>query len=346
MNQISSRFSKLSALCLLPLCSLASYSNDSVDYYAQRAYEAELIELQDKSELCQMLSDRGCSLLEYVFTPDVDKKQLDFSDKKLLGEVMNITPEAAADVRYIDGDDLRRKVVRNSAISLGVSIAVAYESNRYNKLWESYSDFYDRVMRFDVLMMGSDAGQIIVPAIISQVDNYSATIEQGRTFRAAGKVYRIVEQPYFDYQPPSWRSYLNLSFDSPKIPPPSVLPKNKVEVEIFRTYLVKGFVAGVDVVEQRAEVAYEKMVGDFNGMALYHVLLDYEMVSMPVIETNYSAVAINGKGDEMSLDDTIMRISVHPRLDGDRNKWRALSALKDMDLNIMGSEFLEGYYSE
>jgi defect-in-organelle-trafficking protein DotC len=194
-------------------------------------------------------------------------------------------------------------------------------------------------MRFDILMLDSDVGQIIVPAVINQVNNYSTTIEQGRTFRAAGKVYRIAEQPYFVNQPPNWRSYLNLNYDQPKIPSPSVLPKNEREIEIFKTYLVKGFITGINVVEQRAEVAYEKMVADFDGMSLYHVLLDYEMVSMPNIETNYSAVAVNRKGDEMSIDDTIMRITIHPRLDGNRDKWKALSALNEFDLNIMDSNF-------
>lgn len=326
---LSSIFLSLSTLAL---------EDSSVDYYSQKAFEAELNELQGEAEICKVLSDRGCTLLEYVFTPNLKKKQLDVSDKQLLGEVMKISPEDARNIKHVAGSDIRQRVVRNAAISLGVSIAVAYESSRYNQMWNSRSGFYDGLMRFDALMMDSDAGQIIVPAIISQVDNYSATIEQGRTFRAAGKIYKIVSQPYFDYQPPNWRNYLSLKYDQPKIPPPSVLPKNDAELEVFRTFLVKGFVTGVEVVEQRAEVAYEKMISDFKGMTLYHILLDYEMVSMPLVESDYSAVAINGSGDEMSIDDTIMRIKIHPRLDGDRDRWKALSVLQSFNLNPMESE--------
>ena len=62
------------------------------------------------------------------------------------------------------------------------------------------------------------------------------------------------------------------------------------------------------------------------------------MVSMPLVESDYSAVAINGSGDEMSIDDTIMRIKIHPRLDGDRDRWKALSVLQSFNLNPMESE--------
>jgi defect-in-organelle-trafficking protein DotC len=311
--------------------STSIYADSEIDAYAESAREQQKKELAEHSELCSVLTAEACQMMEFVLSPNLKEQVLDGSDRLLLAQVMSLSPEALQNAEGAVENAARRKSVRNAGTTLGHSMGVAHESSRYNRLWEETAGLLDEAVPFHVLMMDSPYATNILPPVISQSIQYSATIEEGRTFRAAGKIYRIEKQPKFRRSAPTWRDYLKLQYKKPVMPPRSLLPANAQERDLFGVALIRGYIAGIETAKYRAKAAYNSLETDFNGMVLYHLLLSYEMVTRPIIDTNYNAVAVNALGNEMAIDDLIMRIKVLPRLEGNKNKWRALPILEEFE---------------
>lgn len=307
------------------------YADVDIDAYAMAAKVEQEKELAQHSELCSVLTTEACQMMEFVLSPEMKEQVLDGNDRLLLSQVMSLSPEAIRNVEGAVENASRRKAVRNAGTTLGHSMGVAHESSRYNRLWEETSGLLDEAVRFDVLMMESPYATNILPPVISQRVSYTATIEEGRTFRAAGKIYRIEKQPKFRRSAPTWRDYLKLKYKKPVMPPRGLLPANTQERDLFGVALIRGYIAGIETARYRAKAAYNSLENDFNGMVLYHLLLSYQMITKPIIDTNYNAVAVNAVGNEMALDDLIMRIKVLPRLEGNSNKWRALPILEEFE---------------
>jgi defect-in-organelle-trafficking protein DotC len=292
-----------------------------------------------KPNICNVISAKACSILHEIKDVDFEFNELDGEDRILLSEAMAMSVEDVQSYRAQVVSNKRRNIISSVALQLGVSVGVARESTYYNRLWEKNSWLYDQTVRFDALMLNSDFARNIVPAVISLASSYSTIGNDGKTFRAAGKIYTIKIQPRFTETTPSWRDYLHLGFEAPLIPSTALLPVNNAEKKIFNVNLVKGYWSGIKLAESRAKVAYARLASDFNGMIRYHLMLSYKMISKPIVTSTYSPVSINVNRDEMALDDSILHINVEPMFNSDLSEWKALPLIHDFPFGNVTSQY-------
>ena len=291
--------------------------------------EQERIDATRLSNLCGFLSKEACSLLSPSLVGEADVALLTGEDRALLEEVLSVTPvdmETKSDVI----PDSRLAHLRQAGMTWGVQIGMAAEASRFNRLWEKQSALLDRAVNFETLMVEYGAGRSIIPPVVLRLEDSQRVDAGGRTFRVAGVVYRILEQPRFSVEPPSWREYLKFQITRPDAPVSSLMPQSSSEAEYWRNMVVRGFLQGVKTTRQRVDARYRKLRRDYIGMVTYHILRQYEMISSPVIDLQQTPVIANKDGSMMAIDDTVAVLSVTPRLNSRRNMWSLYPQLKEL----------------
>jgi defect-in-organelle-trafficking protein DotC len=320
-------------------------TNDDLEEYKVKAKAEEYRALLDNPDLCEVLSSAGCAAIAKIPRFKLESQILGENDYGILSDLMSLTPERSKEgMAKIIGEP-RKLILRNSGLSLGVQVGIAVESSRYNRLWSKGSKLMDRGVDFRSMLIDDGTGKNILPPVLKALGDSRQIGAGGRVFRVAGQVYRVVEPPKFILEAPTWREYLSLPVPKPSIPPASVLPITEEEVEYWRTSLVRGYVKGVATTNKRVKAKYRRLERDFTGMALYHLMREYNMISEPKISRTHNAVLSTENGSVLALDDSILVLSVEPKLNSIRSNWEAypqlkkFSAKKDEYLDSVGELF-------
>ena len=69
-------------------------------------------------------------------------------------------------------------------------------------------------------------GQVVPPVI--EESRLSFNIANNNEIRLADKEIKIIKQARFVTTPPTWRDYIFISYQKPKVPSLAILPHNKV----------------------------------------------------------------------------------------------------------------------
>ncbi|MEY8198503.1 MAG: type IV secretory system conjugative DNA transfer family protein [Colwellia sp.] len=303
-------------------------NNDDVETYKSQAKIEEYKSLLNNPDLCEVLSDEGCLAISQIPKFNIQEKNLDRRDYMILGDLMSLTPEKSEEGMAKILGEPRKLILRNSALSLGVQVGISVESARYNVLWNKYSEVLDRGVNFTPLLIDDGTGRNILPPVVLSLGDSRQIGSGGRVFRIADQVYRVVKQPVFVLEPPTWRSYLTMDVPKPSIPPSSILPITEEEVEYWRVHLVRGYVKGVEVTHNRVDAKYRRLGRDYTGMVLYHLMRDLNMVTAPIISITNNPVISTHNGNMMAVNDSIVVLSVEPKLNSIRSNWQAYPQLK------------------
>lgn len=343
---------------LLPLAVAICSSTASADFFgvseddvANYQAKSELIqfgEIVNEPDLCAVLPKEACALISSTPGVSVQNPTLSSEDVLMLRKVLKLTPDQASDGTKSVMPDSRKTIIKNSGLTLGTQLGVAVESARYNWLWKNYARLYDRAVNFTPLLIDLHGRNIVPPVIISMGDSRRVGAG-GKVFRIAEQTYRVVEPPRFTIEPPNWRTYLNLEITRPGIPPSSVLPDTAEETDLWRTYLVTGYVKGIETTRKRVEAKYRRLERDYTGMVLYHLMRSFNMISEPKVSVAHTPVVTTSNGSSMAIDDTILVLSVDPTMNAIRENWKIYPLLKkftdirrnrDMDLLFgVGAEY-------
>jgi hypothetical protein len=312
------------------ILSASTFASDfsDVDEYQKKSDQNIYDTAVNAPKLCLYLSDEGCSQMMRIPGFEVSSPTLHQGDKVILSELLDLTP---SDVEKGDGKavpEARRNILKQSALTLGVSVGISVESTRYNNLWHEYSDLYDYYINFEALLIESGTGRNIVPPVIFSMGDSRSVGAGGQVFRVAEAVFRIAEQPKFVTTTPTWRDYLSLDIDRPEMPLSGFLPSSSAEAEIWKVYLVQGYLKGIETTQHRVHARYQLLKSHYAGMAFYHVLLAANMISRPIVELAHSPVLTTHAGSVMAIDDTIYVLSVQPILNHNRESWKAYPLLK------------------
>lgn len=307
------------------------FSSDDalVDRHKGAAIRAAEAEALNAPEICSVLSSETCRLLTGSLKYDITLPGLSRDDHNVIAELMQLT-ESDLSAGSSDIPDGRKAILRSAGFGLGMQMGKAIESARYNRLWDQYAHIYDRTFQFESLMVESQAGRVVVPPVISKTATQSVT-SGGLVMRVADAVYRIEKQPRFSTQPPNWRKYLYLEISKPRTPASGLLPINETELDWWRTEVVRGYTKGIETVRSQVDSRYRELISDFSGMVMYHLLLEYRMVTPPQVEVNYSPVITNADGSVMAIDDTISVLTVEPIFATDRLRWKAYPMIKRLE---------------
>lgn len=301
------------------------FSSKTVDDYRADALNSEMKEIINAPELCDVLSEDACSLITRDTKFKIQQPVIGHQDRLILKELLSLSSEDEAKEDQIN--EARKSILRNSALTLGFQVGYAMEGARYNRIWNKYESVFENI-NFSPFMIDHRGGSNIVPPVVTVMDDSIEVGAGGRVFRLAETVYRIKKQPMFSVTLPTWRDYLHIKVERPEKPISSLLPSTGVEAEFWRSYLVRGYSNGINAVRETVKAQYRELAIDYVGMATYHLLRTYNMISEPIVESTYSPVTLTHSGESMSLDDTISVLSVKPKLNISRQQWKVFPQLK------------------
>ncbi len=217
---------------------------------------------------------------------------------------------------------LRAKALRDTAMSLGAQAGLASASEKINAHTATRRKDLETIYNFNALMLAHG----VLPPVLEMGDN-SLSLDDPNTIRVADRTYKIVAQARFATTAPNWREYLWLTFDKPILPDKTLLPRTSEENKVWREGIRVGWEKGQQQASSIFQQNLSRLKRDFRGMLLYRKLLEEKMISPPFVAR--TELGITGDGDDMRINDQVLRIVELPKLQTSGKHWNAIVVKKD-----------------
>lgn len=209
---------------------------------------------------------------------------------------------------------LRVQALQDAAMSLGAQSGLAWRAAQINDILQQKSRLLDQAFNFSGLMLGDH----VLPPVLAST-NKSIKIDSVDTIRLSDQTYKIISQAKFVSVPPTWRDYLQMNYAFPPYPSENMLPTSSLEQQLWRDAVAVGWQQGIEQGDNIFGNNLSRLTRDLKGMVLYRKLLSQGMVSQPYVGT--SDLGITGGGDEMTINDQLMRIMALPQLQTNSKSW-------------------------
>lgn len=210
---------------------------------------------------------------------------------------------------------LRVGVLRDTALSVGARAGLAQRSNEINKMLVKHERSLSTAFNFQAMLLDDN----ILPPVLLE-SRKTLNLASADAIRIAERNYQILHQARFITNAPTARDYLWLPYQAPETPDKSLLPRNKAERVVWQKYIDEGWDAGILQAETIFRENINRLVRDFEGMIRYRTLLMQNMVSPPYVAT--LDLGITGNGNEMSINDKVLRITAFPALQTHADNWK------------------------
>lgn len=212
---------------------------------------------------------------------------------------------------------LRVKSLQDSAMSIGAQGGLAWASEAMNKRTEKDRKYLDSIFNFNAMMLSHG----VIPPVLEQGD-YSLNLHDPNTIRVADRTYKIVKQARFATTAPNWREYIWLVYSKPALPDKTLLPKTAEEQKIWRDGIRSGWEKGIEQAYSIFQQNLARLKRDYSGMVLYRKLLQEKMISQPFVSR--TELGVTGSGDDMRINDQVLRIVELPQLQTNSKNWQAI----------------------
>lgn len=212
---------------------------------------------------------------------------------------------------------LRSKSLQDAAMSIGAQGALAWASEQMNIRMERDRKYLDSTYNFYAMVLSHG----VLPPVLEEGDN-SLNLADPNTIRVADKTYKIVQQARFATTPPTWRDYLWLNYSKPTLPDKTLLPRTTLEQEAWKTGIRTGWEKGIEQAAIIFQQNLARLKRDFRGMVIYRKLLQEKMISPPFVAR--TELGVTGDGSDMRINDQVLRIVEHPKLQVNSKGWRAV----------------------
>lgn len=203
-------------------------------------------------------------------------------------------------------NQLRPSAIRDAARLVTLQTAMQW---RYAQLLldtKQYSGILDTAFNFGPLMM-TQGEAVIMPPILTRADA-SMRIEDSTTATVTKTSYELLTPAKYTSVVPNWRWYLmNDGLPAPEQPHPAVLPKNSDERLIWYAAVREAWKLGTDQAEQLYQENVSRMVRDYRGVMLYHLLTAQHLLSN--VATASSDLGIYAKDSKMHIGQRVYRIT-------------------------------------
>lgn len=218
-----------------------------------------------------------------------------------------------------NNNKFRETALKETALSLGAQAGLASRAKTIDDELVKATRHLDTIYDFNALLLDNN---VLPPVLVEGRNTFNMANLQ--TIRISNRTYKVVKQAQFVTTPPGWRQYLWMDYAKPDTPHASLLPKNKDEKLIWYAYVEKGWQQGVEQANIILEENIARIKEDFIGMILYRKLLAMNMVSAPYV--SHTDLGITGDGNEIHIDDKVLRITALPALNMNSAEWRAAIA--------------------
>ncbi|AHE68199.1 type IV secretion system DotC family protein [Legionella oakridgensis] len=221
------------------------------------------------------------------------------------------------------GGKIREVAIRETALGLGAQSGLAWRAKFIDEQLVKETRNLDAIYDFNALVLPHN----ILPPVLLEGRN-TLNLADTQTIRISDRTYKVAKQARFITTPPNWRQYLWMDYKKPDYPHVTLLPKTKEERAIWMECVEKGWKQGIEQANIILEENIARIKEDFRGMILYRKLLAMNMVSPPYV--SHTDLGITGDGEEIHIDDRVLRITALPALNTNSKEWRAAVA-KDED---------------
>jgi defect in organelle trafficking protein DotC len=210
---------------------------------------------------------------------------------------------------------IRMQALRSTAAELGTQGGLAWRAEHIDQSLGKQSDYLDHVFDFNQLLLKNN----VIPPVLAQTGN-TINLTGDDAIRLADKTYQIISPARFTSAPPTWRTYLWLSFKKPDAPNHTLLPRNAQEVAYWNMFIQSGWKKGLEQANDIFSANLARLKRDYTGMVLYHTLLDEHIVSAPFVAK--SNLGVTGDGNQLRVNDQVLRITANSRLQTNGSDWR------------------------
>ncbi len=217
---------------------------------------------------------------------------------------------------------LRLKALEDTAMSLGAQGGLASASEQVNLNLNKDHKHLDSIFNFNGMMLSHG----VLPPVLVQGDN-TLNLDDPDTIRISDKTFKIVLQARFATTPPNWHDYLWLGYEKPEVPNRVLLPKTREEHEVWSKAIALGWERGTQQAYSIFQQNLARLKRDYKGMILYRKLLQEKMISAPFVSK--TELGVTGDGNDMRVNDQVLRITEHPQLQTESNNWRAIVVKQD-----------------
>lgn len=245
-------------------------------------------------------------------------------DTTNLNELQNLKapPIVNGEAGNVDSSQIRFKALEDTALSLGAQGGLANASEEINTNLEKDKKHLELIFNFNGMMLSHG----VLPPVLVQGDD-SLNLSDPDTIRISDKTYKIVQQAKFVTTPPNWRDYLWLSFEKPEVPNKILLPETPEERHVWRRSIHVGWEKGTQQAYDIFQQNLARLKRDYQGMILYRKLLQQNIISAPYVSK--TELGVTGDGEDMRVNDQVLRITEHPMLQTQTDRWRAIVVKQD-----------------
>lgn len=226
------------------------------------------------------------------------------------------TPKKTVNRKSASTGRIREMALKETALSLGAQSGLAWRAKTIDDQLVKQTRNLDTIYDFNSLLLEHN----VLPPVLLEGRN-TLNLADTQTIRISDRTYKVAKQAHFVTTPPEWRQYLWMDYSKPDYPHVSLLPTTKEEREIWSAYVEKGWQNGVDQANTILEESIARIKEDFTGMILYRKLLAMNMVSPPYV--SHTDLGVTGDGEEIHIDDRVLRITALPALNMNSDEWRA-----------------------
>ena len=237
-------------------------------------------------------------------------------DTTKLVDLVNLKQPAKSDKKKAS-TGIRYQAIKEGALSVGAQGGLAHRSEAINKVLAKERKSLDRTFDFNGMLLNHS----VLPPVLVEGDN-TLNLHSDDTIRLADKTYSVVSQARFVTTVPLWSDYLWMNFTRPAVPDRSLLPRNSDEDKIWKENVLMGWKKGLAQAESIYESSVARLKRDYEGMALYRELLAKHMISEPFVAK--TDLGVTGGGENLTVNDRILRITAKPQLDPNAHNWRPI----------------------
>lgn len=217
------------------------------------------------------------------------------------------------DMRSVSSEDesavkkMRPSAIREAAHMVTLQTAIAW---RYDQLLDAvgrHGAIMDTAFNFGPLMM-TQGDALIMPPVLTRA-GASLRIDDEDTATSSATTYELLQKARYVSVVPHWRAYLMADggLPAPEQPNPAVLPKNGKERDIWRAAVREAWAQGVDEADALFVDNVSRMVRDYRGVMLYHLLTAQHLLSR--VGTSSAMLGSRVSGNKMALGQHVYRIT-------------------------------------
>lgn len=232
-------------------------------------------------------------------------------------EQARYVPVIATSTRRSELSPMRLRLLEETAMTVSAQGGLSWASAELNCKMNRDRKYLDSIFNFGAMMLTHG----VLPPVLEEGD-FTLNLADPNTIRVADRVYKIVQQARFATTPPNWREYLLLSYGTPILPHRTLLPKNDAEQKIWKRAVRLGWQSGIDQAYNIFQQNLARLRRDYRGMILYRKLLQEKMISQPFVSR--TELGVTGDGNDMRINDQVLRIIEHPQLRTNSKDWHAI----------------------